>query len=299
MSRALSGAPRHLIVGADGLIGAALCTRLASTGPGDVLATTRRPDPRSPAATVTLDLGEDLAGHLPACSPEVVFLCAAVSGFAACENAPQASRRVNVESPETIVREFLDRGSFVVFLSTSAVFDGLVPHPGEDAATCPTNEYGRQKAAAERRLIELGGSDRRVAVVRLTKVVSMQQPLLGGFAAALRDGRRCEAFTDLSLSPVSLDYVLAALLALARRRLGGVFHLSGEDDTTWHALIGNLAAALGADPAAVHGVSAIERGVRPIFAPRHAALGMHRTTAQLGILPQRLDDVVAALAAEH
>ena len=48
-----------------------------------------------------------------------------------------------------LMRRLADRGTHLVFLSSSQVFDGETPAPTEDAATAPKNEYGAQKLAVE------------------------------------------------------------------------------------------------------------------------------------------------------
>ena len=77
---------------------------------------------------------------------------------------------------------------------------------------------------AERALLALGSG---VAVVRLTKVLAAELPLIGRWVEALKAGKPVEAFTDLICAPMPVDFVAEALARIGAQQKGGLFHLSG------------------------------------------------------------------------
>jgi dTDP-4-dehydrorhamnose reductase len=241
---------RTLVVGADGLIGAALAQR-----GDDVVGLTRR----------DLDLSAPPASWPELPAVDVAFLCAAESRLEACERDPEGTRRVNVTATVELARRLRDRGAFIVFLSSNHVFDGREPHRRHDEAVCPVNAYGRQKAEAETRLNE-------GATLRLTKVLSDDAPLFARWRRALGRGEPIVAFDDMAVAPVELAVVVEALEAIARARVPGVYQLSGARDVTYHDLAVALAASLSAAPELVRRESARARGLPASFLPRHTTL---------------------------
>ena len=262
----------------------------------EVWATSRRDDVGSPRRAIHLDLTEPDRLRLPT-APGSAFLCAARSGFLECEQSSDAAYRVNVAGSVAIARHLLPRGVFVVLLSSSAVYDGLTPLPEESLDPSPTTEYGRQKAEAERQLLQLDAGRGNVAIVRLTKVFSSGTAVVRGFMQHLEKGEHVDAFSDLYISPVSLGYVVESLLAIERRRSGGIFHLSGSVELSYADFARRLAGKMGVSPDLV-GESTVEESPIPVlYRPRHPALGMTLTSRSIGLHPEPLDTMLANLLA--
>jgi dTDP-4-dehydrorhamnose reductase len=273
-----------LIVGGTGMIGSALAEAL-SHSQREFWITGRSVIPASDRRAIRLDLNSCDGFRFPA-NPSVAFLCAARANIWECEQHARSSREVNVVGTLKLSRKLLAKGTFVVFLSTNAVFDGLTPLPEETSPSCATNEYGRQKAETERALLELDAGAGNVAIVRLTKVVSSGTGIARQFIDRLRHELPVEAFVDLILSPISLRYVINSLLTIERARTGGVFHLSGNAELSYVEFARRLAKELGVTEELVS-ASSIEEAQRPvIFRPRYPALGMKATTETFGIEPE-------------
>jgi dTDP-4-dehydrorhamnose reductase len=278
-----------LVVGGDGLIGRALTRRLETEGCA-VLATTRR---RGCAGGQRphLDLADDPSGWTPPRPIAVAFLLAAASNQLSCCADPESSRRINVDHTVALARRLVGLGVFIVFTSTNLVFDGEAPRYGTCAVPHPTGEYGRQKAEAERALLALGPG---VAVVRLTKVVAAEMPLIGRWVDALKAGRPVEAFTDLICAPMPVGFVAEALARIGAQRKGGLFHLSGADEVSYADLARSLARRLGADTRLVHPTTSVAAGVALQALPRHSSLDARDVAEAFALPPPRLDAVVEA-----
>src|SRR5262245_47586809 len=113
---------RALIVGGDSLVGSALkmhCRKLGAT----VEATSRRAEARPAAGAIFLDLGDPDFAPLQRTGYDVAFVCAAVTSMQACQGDPARSRRINVDHTLDLMRRLADRGTHMVFLSSSQVFD--------------------------------------------------------------------------------------------------------------------------------------------------------------------------------
>ncbi len=153
-------------------------------------------------------------------------LCFAEPKIDACKADRQRSDALNVRAAIAAIDELLDRGITPVFLSTEYVFDGRRGGYTEEDPPNPTTVYGGQKLEVERHLA------RRTAdfvVLRLAKVFSVdpeEETILSGWCRQLRDGETIDAATDQVFSPIEVRDVVAAVEAVIRRNLRGVFHLA-------------------------------------------------------------------------
>jgi dTDP-4-dehydrorhamnose reductase len=226
---------RVLVVGADGLVGGALFQAFRETG--QALGTSRRPQ----SGHITLDLAGDGANAPLPGDIAIAFLCAAVTSLQKCRENPAASGRVNVTNTVALAERLVSGGARVVFFSTGLVFDGSRPFCRESDAPHPQCEYGRQKAAAERALLVLGDA---VAVVRLTKVVAPGIPLFRRWREDLSAGRVIRPFTDYKMSPITVNFVVAAMRALSQNWLPGLLHLSADRELAYQEAAVQLATSM-------------------------------------------------------
>jgi dTDP-4-dehydrorhamnose reductase len=219
--------------------------------------------------------------------------------MSACEDQPEQTYRVNVTNTLRLAKGLRAAGTRIVFLSSNAVFNGKLARPDEDAEHCTSTEYGRQKAAVESGLMTIPEGTGSVAIVRLSKVLSPDSGLAKEFIGKLVEGEPCVALDDLFMSPISLGYVVDALLGIASSNLSGVFHLSGSEEMTYAAFARRLAVHIGVDPALVQERRSTDAGVRVLFRPEHPALGMKRTSDLLNIQPEPTTHLMDKLARKH
>jgi dTDP-4-dehydrorhamnose reductase len=280
----------ELVVGADGMIGSALLRGLGSAG-RRVLGTSRRRE--ASAGMRFLDL-YDPPRIWDGPPVRVAYLCAGMSGLDACRRDPVTSTRVNVDSTCRLAKALAAAGAFVVYLSTNHVFDGSAPYRRPDESTCPVTEYGRQKAAAERGILELGES---AAVVRLTKVFGAKVALFAGWVSALRRGERIRPFEDMRLAPIPVGCVVDMLERLGDQRRSEIYHLSGNRDITYAEAARLIADRLDIDGELIDPVAA--RAADPSAEPplRNTTLDMLGVPERLGVVvPDVKETIVAAIA---
>lgn len=269
---------KALVVGVDSQIGRTLSTHLRSQG-WQVYGTSRR-DTRA-EQVVFLDLATVREyAELP--DTDVAFLCVAETRLARCRAAPETTARVNTEGPVTLARALVRRGAFVVFLSTLAVFDGYTDYHRADEVPNPRSVYGRQKLQAEQELAALG---ERLAIVRLTKVLVPEMPLIRGWIQALRCGDPIKPFADMVMSPLSLGIVMDVLTEVGRSCASGLFQLSGSRDISYADAALYIAQRLGAEPALIQPIKSSEAGIPPDEVFAHTTLDSSRVAALFGIRP--------------
>ena len=140
--------------------------------------------------------------------------------------------------------------------------------------------YGRQKAEAEARILDLKG---KTAVLRLTKIMGIDMPLLNAWCGDLATGREITAYEDAFIAPITAAFVARMIHEIVSREAEGVFHASGDEDQPYTTLAGELVRAMGAD---VSLVKTVEGGL-PHYptanAPRYTTLDMSREEKMFGI----------------
>lgn len=262
--------PSALVVGSNGLIGAALLAKLSASGFAATGTTRRVP---AASGTLPLDLGAAPASWTVPAGIQIAFLCAGVTKIDDCRKDPSSSARINVDALGTLAEKLAAQGAFVVFLSSSQVFSGTESLPSAETPLSPATEYGRQKAAAEARILRLG---QRAAVVRITKVSETLAPLFSRWEKALRRGEEIHPFSDMSAAPVPLSLVLEALIRVGEGRLPGVTQVSADRDLSYADMAELVAQRIKADAALVRPVRARDSGLDLEAVPVHTALDTSR-----------------------
>jgi dTDP-4-dehydrorhamnose reductase len=223
----------YLIVGGDSTIGRALSTFWNNNGVHHF--TTTRKLETVAVHRPFVDLASKNWSHLEGLHFSAVVFCAASTNLSTCENYPQDTARINVEGTTKLASYLSDRATYLLLLSSNQVFDGSKPSWKVTDHVCPVNEYGRQKAEAERLILQM----QRSAVLRLTKVVHPDMHLLKQWQESLQSGKPIEAFADLNISPISLKDVVTQIDDLVQNQKTGIHHLSGKLDISYFSFAKN------------------------------------------------------------
>lgn len=273
-----------LVAGGDGLIGAALVRRLRRDGVR-VHSTSRRPVVSR--GTFQVDLAApDTWPELP--QVDAAVLCAANTSIGACAGDPAATAAVNVAGLCALADRLAAKADMVLLLSSNQVFDGTAARRGRDDRHCPVCEYGRQKAAAEAHVLGLRGG----AVLRLTKVLTPDLPLLSNWVASLASGRPVTPFDNFPLAPVTAGFAVDTIMDIISGCAPGVYQASGADDLTYVDLARALAAHVGADPVLVTPVQAVPAALGFERLPRFSTLEMDVEEARFGRAAPSSDGVL-------
>lgn len=285
----------YLVVGGDSLIGVELIRALKIRGQR-VYSTTRRVSTVG-NFRVTLDF-ERYQEFITPSDVDFIFVVAAATNFERCERDPLA-RKINVELIPAFVEHQLSLGLSVLFLSTNSVFGGERPWPAEkDPHSSAVPAYSQQKSEAEASMLKAAArlsAEKRFSIVRLTKILGPQTSPIHGWFADWRNGKPIQAYGDLIIAPMSVQFVGNALATLGEKRIPGPLHLSGAENVSYVTVANKLAKAAGVSSSLVLPTTAAEKSIDIAFKPTFGGLGMYRTKYLSGIFPQPLECVVADL----
>lgn len=252
-----------LVLGAGGLIGRALCRRLAAQGEEVVGVGHGEEPPGHPGGWTRMDLAAGLdAAALPGRVESVVHLAQSLR-FREFPGGARDVFAVNVASVAAALELARERGaSSFVLASTGGLYAPSLTPLREDDALAPNDQYSRSKAAAEL-LAASYAPCFAVAVLRPFFVFGPGQRgtmLVPRLAGRLARGEeiRVEGSPGLRLNPIHADDAARAFAA-ARIASGVdddksplVVNVAGEEELSLTQLVERLAAALGREPSIRH-----------------------------------------------
>lgn len=275
---------RVLIVGVNSRIGGALFKSYASDR-FPVFGTSRRKSEVGDEIFY-LDVLSSQSDREKLPEVSVVFLCAYISNMADCSNDSR-SEIVNVKGILGLANYFLNKGSFVVFLSSNAVFNHEQNYANEADCPHPRTSYGQQKYEVENQL--LGSANKNLAIVRMTKVLSHDLALLKNWQLAISCGENINAFEDLKICPISLIFAVNSLRKIAESRSAGIFHLSGDAEYSYLEIGQKISEISGGTSNQVMHTKAAEDNQGKF---NSISLDMANTERLLGIQPENYNSLV-------
>lgn len=279
---------RVLIVGVNSRIGGALFKSYASDK-FSVFGTSRRKSEVGDEIFY-LDVLSSQSDREKLPETSVVFLCAYISNMADCSE-DDCSEMVNVKGILDLANYFLNKGSFVVFLSSNAVFNHEQNYANETDYPYPRSSYGQQKYEVENQLLSSVNKhfSKNLAIVRMTKVLAYDLPLLKNWQLTISRGENIKAFGDLKICPISLGFALNGLRKIADSRSAGIFHLSGDTEYSYLEIGQKISEISGGISTQVINTKAAEDNQGKL---NSISLGMANTERLLGVQPENYSSLV-------
>jgi dTDP-4-dehydrorhamnose reductase len=210
-----------LILGASGLLGKALMREWRGD---DIVGLSSR--------DVDIRDAEAVRETVEKARPEGIVLAAAYTDVDGCESHPHLAFAVNRDGAVNVAEAAKQVGAKLLFLSSDYVFDGKKTSPYETGdAQNPQSVYGRSKAEAEVRLLEvlpecciartswLFGVGGRCFPDTILKLAATRPAL-----DVVKDQRGCPTY--------SVD-LARAIIQLCRKDANGIVHANNLGDCSW------------------------------------------------------------------
>ncbi len=245
-----------LVIGGTGLVGNALVRAWTAQGAAVAAATYHC---HATGGFLQLDM-QDLArvrALLQTHRPAVVAVPAANPFVDYCELHPEETRKVNVDGTLNVARACREIGARMIFYSSDYVFDGVKGSYTEEDAPNPINEYGRQKAEAERGVL---AADPRNLVLRTSGAYGWQwepKNFVLQVRANLSAGKSMRV-ADVRYNPTYVENLAEITAGLVAAGASGVFHAVGADEIARDEFARRAARAFGLDESLIQTVPAAE-----------------------------------------
>ena len=259
---------RITVLGATGMLGKALMRQW--TG-----------DPVIGLGSAHADLrsSEQIEKIVRETSPDWIVLSAAYTDVDGCEKNRELAAAVNTQGPVNVAEAAKRAGAKLVFISTDYVFNGkkTVPYETSDPRD-PINVYGKSKADAEERILEilpeaciartswLFGPWGKCFPDTILKLAASRSEL-----QVVDDQRGCPTYTfDLA----------DAIIALCRKDAKGIVHCTNRGVCSWFDFASQVLRQAGSKTQ-VHPTTS-DRFVRPAARPNYSVLS-HASLDSYGI----------------
>ncbi len=236
----------------------------------DVVAVLERDESIEPfAADALVDDPVAIASSVDAVGPDVVIHCAAMTDVDRCERDPERARAVNATGTQNVARAAAAAGAHLVYVSTDYVFDGRSWRPyTETDEPNPISVYGATKLAGER------ACPPEATVVRTSWLSGVHGANFVTAILRLADSPgELRIVDDQRGSPTCTADLADALVALARDRRPGCFHVTNAGDASRYELAREVVARSGGDPGRVRPIATAELDPpRPAARPAYSVL---------------------------
>jgi dTDP-4-dehydrorhamnose reductase len=214
---------KTFVLGANGFIGSYFLRKYRSFYP-DCMGSSHRDDEQP----TKINLIEPDIRHLNLRSKgyKSALICAAVTKVDTCENNPNESSAINVEGTLQIIKQLYDENIYPIYLSSDYVFDGNTGSYTDESPVNPVNVYGRHKAAVEKAIPQICGSN--YTILRLSKVYSTDYctpSFLSGMISDIASGRIVKAAYDQIFCPTLIEDLLRITLEIQAKKLNGLFNV--------------------------------------------------------------------------
>ncbi|MGA8763453.1 MAG: dTDP-4-dehydrorhamnose reductase [Candidatus Sulfotelmatobacter sp.] len=224
---------RILIFGATGLLGKALLREWQ----GDTVIGlgSRAADIRDPSRVLSVTSEE---------RPDCVISAAAYTDVDGCESNQDLAFGVNRDGAVNVAKAAKDVGARLIFLSSDYVFDGTKKTPYEtDDARNPQSVYGRSKAEAEIKLLELMPD---CCIVRTSWLFGTGGKCFPDTILKLAASRPAlDVVDDQRGCPTYSVDLARAIIQLCHKSVSGIVHVTNEGDCTWYEFAGAIVRAAG------------------------------------------------------
>lgn len=259
-----------MVVGGTGLVGNALLRTWTAQG-AQVSAATYHC--HASGGFLQLDMRDKakVAALLASHRPDVVAVPAANPFVDYCELHPAETRRVNVDGTLNVAAACREFGARMIFYSSDYVFDGVQGTYTEEDVPSPINEYGRQKAEAERGVL---ASDPRNLVIRTSGAYGWQwepKNFVLQVRKNLSEGKTMRVAEGVRYNPTYVENLAEITAGLVAAGAGGIFHAVGAEEIERVEFARRAARAFGLDESLIQAVPAGEFKA-PAARPKESSL---------------------------
>ena len=157
-----------------------------------------------------------------------VVICAGATNISLIEKKPRKFKNINVINTIKLIKELSKNKIFVIFLSSNSVFDGKKQFYKYSDKICPVSLYGKYKWEVEKYLHY--NLRKKSCILRLTKVISKNTPLIEYWSRELNKGKIIWAYKDIFLAPIKILKVIQTIEILIKKKQNGIFQLSGNKE---------------------------------------------------------------------
>lgn len=178
---------------------------------------------------IDLESVDDLVRAFEKTQPQIVIHTAGLTNVEKCEAEPSLAQHINVDLASNVAKACAKLGLPLVHISTDHLFSGQVSLVDETCLVAPINVYGRTKAEAESRVLEVHP---QVLVIRTNFYgwgTSYRHSFSDVVIETLRAGKELTLFRDVFYTPILVEMAAQAVHGLINFNAIGIYHVVGDE----------------------------------------------------------------------
>jgi dTDP-4-dehydrorhamnose reductase len=172
---------------------------------------------------------ESLMKQIEAVGPSVVIHTAGLTSVEKCENNPELAFHVNVELSCMVANVTKHLGIRMVHISTDHLFEGNASMLSEDEPTQAINVYGKTKALAEKKVIEINPKALIIRTNFYAWGTSYRKSFSDYIIQSLRSKQIVTLFDDVYYTPIIVENLVKTVHELLGKNAKGIFNIVSDD----------------------------------------------------------------------
>ena len=175
---------------------------------------------------------DQIGAAVEAAKPDWVVLAAAYTDVDGCEINPTLASSINTQGAVNVAKAAAHFGAKLLFVSTDYVFDGKKTSPYETTdPRNPINAYGRSKADAEQKIVNVLPE---CCIVRTSWLFGAGGKCFPDTILKLAETQpEIKVVNDQRGSPTYTRDLAEAIVKLCRADARGIVHCTNSRDCTW------------------------------------------------------------------
>lgn len=245
--------------------------------------------------TIDIESVDSLIQSFEIDQPDVVIHTVGMTSVEKCEADPALSHHVNVTLAANVAQACARLKLRLVHISTDHLFAGEEALVNESQPVSPLNIYGKTKAEAERRVLDILPSSLVIRTNFYAWGTSYRQSFSDVVLGALRSGKGMTLFQDVFYTPILVEEAARAVHDLLAADADGIFNIVGDERLSKSEFGLRLAGQFNLDPHRISlGLLSEQSGL--VTRPLDMSLSNHKVCRMLG---RKLGGVTDHLAVLH
>ena len=220
-----------VIIGGSGMIGSYLIKSCKNEGYDTEFTFYKNKPQNEQGHFLDITKRKDTIELIKKINPQIVFLTSAITDMDLCERNSNLAKTTNVIGTQNVVDGCKTVNSKLVYLSTSAVFDGTKSEYSEVDIPSPNNTYGLTKLKGEK-IVQKSGLE--FLIIRTDQPFgwtkqSQRTNSVVRVIERLKDDTVFSEITDWYNTPTYIPDLTSGIMSLIKNNLVGIFHITGSD----------------------------------------------------------------------
>ncbi|NCI49020.1 SDR family oxidoreductase [Sediminibacterium roseum] len=181
------------------------------------------------ALVIDMESVEAFAETLKVVHPDVVIHCASLTTVEGCESDPGLAEHTNIDLAVNVALACKQYNVRFVNICTDHLFAGKKPLATESDPVEPLNEYGRTKALAEQKILEVSEDFLSIRTNFYGWGTTYRHSFSDSILSALRNGKNISLFDDIHYTPVLIETLAHVVMILIEKNAKGIYNVVGNE----------------------------------------------------------------------